>query len=189
MDAFKFSFDLVDKYPPEHVIKEAVSKIKEQTNGYVEAHVEPYTGHVSSYTKTVKSSLNAIADVFLPQSEEVTVDIQEELGELTKEKNKYEVYLSVKGLPYYKYRMMIFYYGAISYPVSFVLNSQIAESCGYPYSEEEDFDSMKQVEDMIHKVLDSIYLYRLLQSLINEAIRAENKSAAETSDTNKTDNN
>ena len=179
MNADSFSFELVDRYTPEQVVKEELAKIKEYTRGYVEAHVEKYAGHVTSYTKKATNVFTSITGVLTPQPEEIEVDIQDELGEQSNQSHKFEVYLSVKGLSYYKYRMMIIYYGAISYPATFVMSRQIAEIYD-PLSDGEDvFSNMKSIEEMIQKVLDSTYLRRLIQSLINEAIRAENKEIIE----------
>ena len=53
-------------------------------------------------------------------------DIQDDLGEQSKEDHRYEVFLTVKGLEHYRYRMMFVDYGAISYPATIVLNEMLA---------------------------------------------------------------
>lgn len=45
------------------------------------------------------------------KSETIKVDIQEDLGEQSKEDHRYEVFLTVKGLEHYRYRLMFVDYG------------------------------------------------------------------------------
>ena len=44
MDKTKFSFDLVDKYTPEDVIKKSLVQINDATQGYVKGNIEEYGG-------------------------------------------------------------------------------------------------------------------------------------------------
>lgn len=59
-------------------------------------------------------------------SETESADIQQDLGEQGSEQNKFEVFLTVKGLEHYKYRMMFVKYSTISYPVTIVMNKDLA---------------------------------------------------------------
>ena len=125
MNKAKFNFELKDTMSPEEVIIESARDIVECTNEMVICNVGPYDGETKSYIK--KNSYATIART-LQSMEEETVDIQDSLGEQSGIENKYEVFLSVKGLEYYKYRIMFLKYGAIAYPVQVVLNEDIAEA-------------------------------------------------------------
>lgn len=97
------------------------------------------------------------------------------MGVCDNEQYKYEVYISVKGLEYYKYRIMFLEHGTIAYPVKIVLSEELA----YEYSQKKiytfNIDTMKALEDMMDKIINSQTMVKLLQSLINEAIRQENE--------------
>lgn len=165
-----FNFELVDKLAPVIVIQNALKQVSEATKGYVEGNVETYDGHIYSYTKSVGF---AAAMESLQGSKTIEVDIQKDLGAQDEESNRFEVYLSVKGLDLYKYRMMFVDYGTISYPVKIVMNEELAiEYCGKRKTQF-DIASMKELEDMMNKIIDSETFISLVQSLINEALRKE----------------
>ena len=170
MNIETFNFDLVDKLPPVTVIQTALKQISEATKGYVNGNIETYEGKIHSYTKKVGF---AAAMESIQGSSTVEVDIQKDLGVQDKESNRFEVYLSVKGLDLYKYRMMFVDYGTVSYPVKIVMNEELAiEYCGRRKSQF-DIASMKELEDMMNKIMDSETFISLVQSLINEALRKE----------------
>ena len=176
MNDMNFKFDLVDKYTPDVVIKEKIDQIEIATKGYVKAYIKEYAGPVSSYHTRKLPLSEVIANPW--QGEERDVDIQEDLGEQDKKDHRFEVYLNVKGLDYYKYRIMFFNYGTISYPVTIVLEEDFAvEYCGRR-STTFQFDSMKMLEEMLDKILQCKTMISLLQNLINEAIRQENKTSS-----------
>ena len=164
-----FSFDLVDTKTPETVIKEALVQIGEATRGYVQGVIKPYAGQIFSYTEKTGLSFTA----FNFGEKEVKVDIQNQLGEIAKDNHRFEVFLRVKGLEHYKYRMMFVDYGAISYPVTIVMNESLATECygkkGYIFT----IHSMESLEEILNKVINSPIVYSLIQSLINEAMRQE----------------
>ena len=101
------------------------------------------------------------------KSETIKVDIQEDLGEQSKEDHRYEVFLTVKGLEHYRYRLMFVDYGAISYPVTIVLNEMLAIEYSGKRNDIYYIDSMKELENMLDVVIDFI------QKLINESLRQE----------------
>lgn len=172
MDKTLFTFDLVDTLKPEEVISNSIKQIEEATQGYVIGKIEPYSGKIRSYTK--KTGLaNALATM---QQSEVNVDIQKHLGEQGQAQNRYEVFLAVKGLEHYKYRMMFIDYGSISYPVTVVMNETLAKECNRRISSYVfTVKSMKELETMIDSVINSTTMIALIQSLINEALRNAEK--------------
>lgn len=182
MDKKTFSFDLLDKYTPEVVIKKSLNQIKEATNGYVIGNIEEYGGPITSYKKNM--GLSAISKSL----EAVTVDIQDDLGVQDTEKHRYEVFLTVKGLEHYKYRMMFVDYGTVSYPVTIVLNEALAmEYCG---KRRDKFliDSMKDLEAMLDIIINSKTMIDLIQNLINESLRKEFNTEIDLSQIDENDN-
>ena len=174
MGNLKFEFKLKDEYTPEVAIMKILSQIEEATQGYVQGKVEVYDGPIYSYKE---SSLALVGSSLL--NAEKTIDIQGELGEIGAENHKYEVFLAVKGLPHYKYRMMFIEYGMISYPVTIVMDNELAMI--YSGQDKELFkcDSMKMLQDMMEKIINSEPVIAFIQKLINEALRQEAKEKRE----------
>ena len=173
----EFSFDLVDRFTPDKVIENKLRQLGEATRGYVIGRIDPYEGHVFSYEYTRNTRLGALPLYQINQKEEtVHVDIQRDLGEQNNEEKKYEVYLKVRGIEHYKYRMMFVRYGTLSYPATMVLNEDIAVEYGNGRKQTiVKLNSMAEIQNMLDKILESDMMMELIQSLINEAIRQENK--------------
>jgi hypothetical protein len=169
MDKAKFNFELKDTMSPEEVIIESARDIGE-------CNVGPYDGETKSYIK--KNSYATIART-LQSMEEETVDIQDSLGEQSGIENKYEVFLSVKGLEYYKYRIMFLKYGAIAYPVQVVLNEDIAEAYNGKKQYIYDVESMQDLKTMFETIINTDFCTNLIQSLIYESMRQSRKSNSE----------
>lgn len=158
---------LLDKYPPNIVIEESLKQIEEATKGYVIGHIAKYDGTITLYTKPSRLSTLISGEKF--------VDIQNELEEQEKEQNKFEVFLTVKGLEYYKYRMMFVEYGMISYPASIIMEEELAvEYCGIRKTSFV-INSMNEFKNMIDSVINFDRMILLIQNLINESLRQENK--------------
>lgn len=169
MNKEMFSFELLDKYPPEVVVGNVLMQIKDATGGYVIGNIEQYDGPIFSYTK--KNGLASLQTAL----ESINIDIQAELGEQGTENHKFEVFLTVKGLEHYKYRMMFVQRGSLAYPATVVMNETLARE----YSDKRDFvfkvNSMKDLEDMLDMIINSQTMVALIQNLINESLRQETK--------------
>ena len=176
MNKAKFNFELKDTMSPEEVIIESARDIGECTNDMVICNVGPYDGETKSYIK--KNSYATIART-LQSMEEETVDIQDSLGEQSGIENKYEVFLSVKGLEYYKYRIMFLKYGAIAYPVQVVLNEDIAEAYNGKKQYIYDVESMQDLKTMFETIMNTDFCTNLIQSLIYESMRQSRKNNSE----------
>lgn len=164
-----FSFELVDKDKPEVVIKNFLQQIDEATRGYVKGNIEKYDGQIRSYKKNI--------GLIPTLQKEVTVDIQKDLGEQNNEDYKYEVFLSVRGLEHYKYRMMFAHHGTLSYPVTIVMNDRLAlEYSGGKMNDIFWIESMKDLEELMSRVINSDTMESLIQKLINESLRQEIKN-------------
>ena len=85
MNKETFSFELVDKDKPEIVIKNSLQQIDEATRGYVKGKIEKYDGKIRSYKKNLGLVLPTLG-------QEVTVDIQKDLGEQNSEDYKFEFF-------------------------------------------------------------------------------------------------
>lgn len=168
-----FTFELLDKYPPDVVFKNSLKQIEESTNGYVIGNIEKYNRFIFPYTKT--SGILEALGLFDVQSKNETSDVYSKLGEQDAEQNTFEVFLTAKELEHYKYRMMFIEYSTISYPVTVVMNEEL--SVQYTGKRNKWFlvESMKELEDMIDKVINSSIIVSLIQNLINESLRQEAK--------------
>ncbi len=165
-----FTFDLIDVCVPEEVIRKSLEQIGEATRNYVVGVVAHYSGEIYSYTKPI-GFVAAMRSI--QTSGTVDVDIQDELGDLSNESHRYEVYLSVKNMDNYKYRLMFVDYGAVAYPVTIVLNDVLAEEYCDQRKDSFSIDSMKELQELMDIIINSQTLFKLIQSLINESIRRE----------------
>lgn len=170
MEKEKFSFELIDTLAPDNVIGNAMEQIKEVTDGYVSGSIEKYDGPIQDYTYTKTVGWAAALSAFQKQ-EEVSVDIQESLGELGGENHKFEVYLSAKELKHYKYRIMFLQYGTVSYPAHIVMNDDLATACFGQFKNTFQIETMAELENLINTILESEFMIKLIQSLINESLR------------------
>lgn len=168
-----FCFKLKDTKSPDQVVREYANQVSQCTNNMVICEIKPYDGMITSY---VKKSAWVEAVSAWGRTNEDTIDIQNDLGEQSEVENKYEVYLTVKGLEHYKYRIMFIRYGAISYPVSVVLNEDIAEAYSGKSQYEYEIESMDELKKLLEQIFDTEYSIKLIQSLIYEAMRQEAKN-------------
>lgn len=170
----KFDFELKDTRTADEVLKDYSNKIAEWTKGMVLCEIVPYEGETETYVK--RSSWAVTAGALAEIDKDITVDIQQYLGEQSDLNNKFEVCLTVKGLEYYKYRIMFIRYGAIAYPVNIVLNEDIAKAYSGKSQYKFFVESMKDLEEMVEQIFETEYCTKLIQSLIYEAMRQEQKN-------------
>lgn len=71
--------------------------------------------------------------------------------------------------------MMFVDYKSVSYPVTIVLNDDLVTEYRSTYDDTFQLRSVKEVQDMMEKIINSGTLTRLIQSLISEAIRIEKR--------------
>jgi hypothetical protein len=173
MSEVMFNFELKDTKTADEVVKDYSKKIAEWTKGKVLCEIIPYEGEIESCKK---SSFLAAVEAFAEIDKDIMVDIQRDLGEQSDVNNKYEVCLTVKGLEYYKYRVMFIGYGAIAYPVNVVMNEDIAKAYGGKTQYRYVVESMNDLEEMVEQIFATEYCRKLIQSLIYEAMRQEQRS-------------
>lgn len=116
------------KTRPEEIVKQQCEHLRRITNGKVFAKVSKYKGDIEDYVE--RSHVVSTLEVFGHRK----VDIQEKLGDVgTKPDDMYfayEFYLTSPSTPKYRFRMMFFGYVSDQYPVTLILNSDIANEIG-----------------------------------------------------------
>lgn len=177
----KLNFDKVDLTPPDEVVTEMAAELEDATNSLVNCTVSPYTGPIRSYTETKTTGIGAALDVFTPRTIEERIDIQNELGEIGKTKKKFEVCLTTPQNHAYKFRLMFIEYDATIYPVTVVLESEVARQLiqygnGYIYS----FGTRKDFQEFLDNVIGTRKVMAILQQLIDLAGNTESVAVEET---------
>ena len=167
----KLSFDKVDLTAPDKVIKEVGNELSEITQGMVKCEVKEYDGPIRSFTQT--------------KEVEHHIDIQCRLGEMGNSQKIFEVCLETPDNIDYKFRLMFIAYDATIYPVTVVLESDIANQLpqygnGYIYS----FKSRKDFQIFLVDVINSDKAVTILQQLINLAGNAMHLEMNEEAETN-----
>ena len=173
----KLSFDKVDLTTPDKVVKEVGNELSEITQGMVKCEVQPYDGPIRSFTQTKEVGAKTV---------EERVDIQSRLGEMGNTQKKFEVCLETPNNQDYKFRLMFIEYDATIYPVTAVLESDIANQLpqygnSYIYS----FKTRKDFQVFFVDVINSDKAVTILQQLINlagNAMHLEMNEEAETND-------
>ena len=168
-EELNFKFELKDTNPPEVVIRQVFEEIAVVTNGYVFVELAEYLNPITAYVR--KNSLNVMTEMF----SEKTIDIQSDLGEIKAERHRYEVYLKSKVMENYKYRLFFVNYETMAYPVEIVVDEKLAEGAFNQTRTVFVKDNMTALEEMLEKIKYSDFFKRLIQNIINESIRRENK--------------
>ena len=182
----KLSFDKVDLTTPDKVVKEVGNELSEITQGMVRCEVKEYDGPIRSFTQTKEVGTAALLTAFQAKTVEQHIDIQSRLGEMGNTQKKFEVCLETPDNKDYKFRLMFIAYDATIYPVTVVLESDIANQLphygnGYIYS----FKSRKDFQVFFVDVINSDKAVTILQQLINlagNAMHLEMNEEAETND-------
>lgn len=134
--------------------------------GYVIGRIREYQASM-----LILANRSEYDDDLFKGEEPVEHDIQEELGERDEEHHCYNVYLSVKGLAHYKYRMMFVRYGTFLYPVTIIMNDELAIEYSGNKNGIYQISSVDELENMMDVVINSEIMVSLIQKLINEALR------------------
>ena len=181
----KLSFDKVDLTAPDKVIKEVGNELSEITQGMVKCEVKEYDGPIRSFTQTKEVGTAALLTAFQTKTVEQHIDIQSRLGEMGNTQKKFEVCLETPNNKDYKFRLMFIAYDATIYPVTVVLESDIANQLpqygnGYIYS----FKSRKDFQSFFVDVINSDKAVTILQQLINLAGNAMHLEMNEEAESN-----
>lgn len=160
----KLDFTDIDLTAPHIVINSLLEQLPVETNELVYGKIQPYSGHIMSYT--MNSGRTALA-LTLGTVQEKKVDIQSELGKIGTETHKFECYLYTPEYEKYRYRMFFVKYEVSNYPATVVLEESIAKSIsgtngGYIYT----CNTRDELEELIVNVLTSKRIIKVMQELI-----------------------
>ena len=170
------NFSEIDLTAPDKVIEEILAQLPEDTQNIIFGSIVKYDGHVTSYTKTNISLVEALGQV----STEKRVDIQNSLGKQGEEEKKFECFLYTSGYTKYKYRMFFMKYGIANYPVQFTLEESISRSVQGPNSNYiVTCNKRDEVEDLILKILTSKKVLGVMQELIRIYQAKKSEESAE----------
>ena len=173
----KLDFSEIDMTAPDIVIAEILSQLPGETHGHIMGKISAYDGHIMSYTAKGISSLSIALG-----TKDREVDIQEELGKLGTEANKFECYLYTPEYEKYKYRMFFMRYNVSNYPVTIVLDNSVSESIsgvnsGYIYT----CNTRSELEELMIRILTSKRIIGVMQELIrvSQSKKMEEKRESE----------
>lgn len=160
----KLDFTDIDLTAPDIVINNLLEQLPVETNELIYGKIQPYSGHIMSYTKSSGMASLALA---LGTVQEKEVDIQSELGKIGTETHKFECYLYTPEYEKYRYRMFFVRYDVSNYPATVVLEESIAKSIsgtngGYIYT----CNTRDELEELIVNVLTSKRIIKVMQELI-----------------------
>ena len=170
--------------PPEKILEDQCEFLKEVTGGKVIAKVSPYSGPTENYSYIKKSFFDVFNDVFKSlgtksqsaNNERITVNIQEDLGNIGDVPNMYfayEFFITSPSTPNYKFRIMFLTYTAGQYPIGIVLDNEIAielNSLQNIVCENED-----NFKNTVKNIINSNKVKKVINTLNSIAINMENK--------------
>lgn len=161
--ADRLDFSEIDLTEPDKVIEDILGQLNEETQGIVTGEISAYNGPVMSYNTVAPSMGSVISSL----TQEKHVDIQDSLGKVGAENQKFECSLYTACYAKYRYRIFFMQYGIAHYPVQFILEESIAHSIGgngasYIFT----CNRREEVEDLIFKILYSKKVIGVMQELI-----------------------
>ena len=183
--------DLPAIKPPESIVEQQCDYLREATFGRVVARVSSYSGPTANYTYTKPGIHNIIqkalrndsillrSPILPADSEEVSVDIQEDLGDVGSFHSmyfSYEFFLTSPSTPNYKFRIMFFTYTAGQYPVGIVLDSDIAVEIGE--KQNISCSSEDKFKDAVKRIITSSKVIKVIETLNAVALNEENRKNA-----------
>lgn len=159
----KLSFGEANLKAPNKVLEEIGEQLLQETCNCVKGYVESYNGAIESYTRV--STMASIGIALGTAS--TKVDVQDSLGRVGANTQKYQFYLRTPVYEDYMYRILFLEFGLGHYPVKVVLESSIADevsengkyvfSCGSP----------EDLEQFVIKILTSKTVIDVMQELIH----------------------
>lgn len=141
------------------MVKDCLQSLEEETHGYVTAHVQEYTKHYDDGSKK--------------KGDQEHPNVQNFLRAVNDQKKTYEIYLSVKGIPNFKYLMMFLEFGEIAYPAGVVLSDEISTIITSVYEYRYAIESVSSLQHLMKMILNLNDFHVLIQNFINEGLRRE----------------
>ena len=161
----KLDFTEIDLTAPEKVIDNFFDELSNETQGIVLGRIQPYDGHIESYTRRGWASSISLA-VAIDSADKV-IDIQEKLGASGEIDHKFECYIYTPAYEHYKYRVFFLKYGVSNYPTKIVLEQSVAESISignssYVYN----CNNRNELEELLIAIFSSKRLISIMQEII-----------------------
>lgn len=156
---FTVRFDQATKteISPKKILEEQCRYLNEDTNGIVIGRVAEYPKNIDSYF-TFSISADSVAG---------KSNLQKMLGEIGKEKLTYEFFLTSKGTPDYKFRVMFMQYDITGYPITIVLEEGIAAEIDYFNTEYiYQLKEEREFKDLLKKIFNSERLMGIVTKLM-----------------------
>ena len=165
MSVWNFDESKVDNVSiPKDIVEEMCDELAKITKGKMVARIQEYDGRYRSGENDGLLSGNVDID-FLKSA----FNVQKVMGENASanemgNKFVYEMYITSKNTPNYRYRVLIMYYGLFMYPVGLTLQEDIAEELGMP-SEGIEAENEKELKQLIGGVLGTDTIGKVLNNL------------------------
>lgn len=172
---FNLQFDMDAKLEelPKKILEEQCSYLNKETKEVVIGRVAQYLGNLGSYyTTPIASALSDDLERTLGAdiSKAITlkkIDAQMKLGEVGEDLFTYEFFLTSKGTPDYKFRVLFMQYGITGYPVTIILEEGIADEIdhsddGYTYY----VQNRKEYEELLAMIFSSKRFGEILTKLM-----------------------
>ncbi len=169
------SSTLEDLQSPLDIVSDQCKELSKLFNERVIARVTEYDGPYRSTeynglynSEALSQAAQAMAET-LSQITYSKFDVQEVMGDnITGDdySNRfvYELFLTSKNTPKYKYRVFFMYYGIGMYPVGLTIQGDIAKEIGFD-SEGMQFENTQAFEDALAKILSSATLGKVVKNL------------------------
>ena len=156
---WKKKFSAVDIEAPNNVLNQQGEYLSDATDGLIIAKATEYDGEIHSCTIPGISSL-AITNIA-----DRKFNVQDELGDIQENTFKYEFYIASPLAPDYKYRIMFFEHNISLYPVSIVLDQEIANEINV--EEEILCETIKDFELILSSILNSSKIEKVINALLS----------------------
>lgn len=156
--------NISSKAVPKDIVEDYCDELAIETAGKITAIVQKYDGYYTS-SQSQKAFDGPFLDVFKKTS--LPFDVQSIMGENASDGNNefvFEVYITSKNTPNYKYRVLIMYYGLLLYPVGVTIPMDIAKEIGMK-SEEEYAEDEQELRTIIQKIFGSETIGGILRNL------------------------
>jgi hypothetical protein len=162
---WKNNFDTQPTDTPRDIVQFQCDSLGEITGGIIVAKVEEYSEPIVSH-----SVMSAYDNITLINKAAQTVrefNVQDTLGEVADGKFRYEFYISSAASPNYKYRVLFLQFGVSMYPVTIVMDEDIAEELKLNY--QISCTGQDEFEATLEAIINSKKVGKVVSSLLGMA--------------------
>lgn len=169
----RFDADAKLEVLPKKILEEQCIYLNKETEEVVIGRVAQYSGSLEPYYTTPIASVlsddlertlgTGISKAFNSKK----IDAQTKLGEVGEDQFTYEFFITSKGTPEYKFRVLFMQYGITGYPVTVILEEGIADEInhsddGYTYY----MQTRKEYEELLARIFSSKRFGEILTKLM-----------------------